>query len=416
MNSLREDAQAILQEAIEAVLPEAAVIRALNRHEIQGEAVIIAIGKAAWRMAKAAMDVLGDKVKSGIVITKYGHALGDIPGLAIMEAGHPVPDENGVHAAREAMRLVSGLKKEQTVVFLVSGGGSALFELPLEGIALSDIASITKQLLACGANIVEINTIRKHLSRVKGGRFALACAPAHVLSIVLSDVLGDPLDSIASGPAYPDGSTVKDALEIVKRYKLSVSDSVLEMLAQETPKTLKNVTTEITGNVNELCRGAMNASEARGYETLLLTTTLDIEAREAGGFLAAIARQIQKTGRPLKPPCAVILGGETVVHLRGNGKGGRNQELAVAAARGIDGLDNVLVLSAGSDGTDGPTDAAGGMVTGEFASTCREMGIDLDAHLEDNNSYHVLKAAGGLVVTGPTGTNVNDLMMVLCRQ
>jgi hydroxypyruvate reductase len=301
------------------------------------------------------------------------------------------------------------------VVFLVSGGGSALFELPSNGVTLSDIADITMQLLACGANIVEINTIRKHLSQVKGGRFALKCAPAHVLSIVLSDVLNDPLDSIASGPAYPDSSTVNDALEIVKRYKLKVHDSVMELMAQETPKVLVNVSTEITGNVNELCRGAKLAAEARGYETLLLTTVLDVEAKEAGGFLAAIARQIQKNGQPVKPPCAVILGGETVVHLRGSGKGGRNQELALAAAKGIDGLENTLVLSVGSDGTDGPTEAAGGMVTGGFAAACREMGISIDAHLSDNNSYHVLKAAGGLVVTGPTGTNVNDLMMVLCR-
>ncbi len=415
MTTLREDTQAIFSEAIEAVLPEAAVERALNRHHVSGDAVIIAIGKAAWRMAKAAVDVLRDKVSGGIVITKYAHALGDIPGLAVMEAGHPVPDENGVHAAREALRLVSGLKREQTVVFLVSGGGSALFELPLNGISLSDIADITKQLLACGANIVEINTIRKHLSQVKGGRFALQCAPAHVLSIVLSDVLNDPLDSIASGPAYPDSSTAEDALEIVKRYKLKVSDAVREKLKQETPKVLVNVTTEITGNVDELCLGAAKAARARGYETLLMTTTLDVEAREAGGFLAAIARQIRKTGQPIKPPCAVILGGETVVHLKGHGKGGRNQELALAAAKGIDGLKDVLVLSVGSDGTDGPTDAAGGMVTGEFASKCRELGIDLDGQLNDNNSYEVLKAAGGLVVTGPTGTNVNDLMMVLCR-
>jgi glycerate 2-kinase len=415
MSTLRDDAQAIVNEAIDAVLPEAAVERALNRHDIQGEAVIVAIGKAAWRMAKAAVNVLKDKVSGGIVITKYGHSLGDIPGLIIMEAAHPVPDENGVSAAREAVRMVSGLKGTQTVVFLVSGGGSALFELPLDGVTLSDIADITKQLLSCGANIVEINTIRKHLSQVKGGWFARKCAPAHVLSIVLSDVLNDPLDSIASGPAYPDSTTVNDALEIVKRYKLKVPDSVLELIAQETPKVLVNVTTEITGNVNEFCHGAKLAAEARGYDTLLLTTTLDVEAKEAGGFLAAIARQIQKTGQPVKPPCAVIMGGETVVHLRGHGKGGRNQELALAAAKGISGLENTLVLSVGSDGTDGPTDAAGGMVTGGFTDTCREMGIDLDAHLNDNNSYHVLKAAGGLVVTGPTGTNVNDLMMILCR-
>jgi hydroxypyruvate reductase len=415
MTTLHEDARTILKEAIDAVLPEAAVERALARHEIQGDAVIVAVGKAAWRMANAAVHVLQGKVSGGIVITKYGHAQGDIKGLNIMEAGHPVPDENGVRAAREAIRMVSGLNREQTVVFLVSGGGSALFELPLGGVNLSDIADITRQLLACGANIVEINTIRKHLSEVKGGRFALKCAPAHVLSIVLSDVLNDPLDSIASGPAYPDSSTADDALEIVKKYKLKVSDSVLELMARETPKVLVNVTTEITGNVNELCRGAKLAAQALGYDTLLLTTTLDVEAKEAGGFLAAIARQIQKTGQPVKPPCAVIMGGETVVHLRGTGKGGRNQELALAAAKGIDGLENTLVLSVGSDGTDGPTDAAGGIVTGEFASKCRVLGINLDAHLNDNNSYHVLKASGGLVVTGPTGTNVNDLMMVLCR-
>ncbi len=415
MTTLREDAQYILREAIEAVLPESAVEKALARHDIAGNAVIIAIGKAAWRMAKAAMGVLEGKVSGGIVITKYGHSQGDIPGLAIMEAGHPVPDENGVEAAREALRLVSGLSGDQTVVFLVSGGGSALFELPLMGVSLSDIADVTKQLLNCGANIVEINTIRKHLSQVKGGRFALKCAPARVLSIVLSDVLGDPLDSIASGPAYPDSSTSLDALEIVKRYNLKVPDPVMEMLGQETPKALVNVTTEITGNVNELCRGAMQAAQALGYDTLLMTTTLDVEAREAGGFLAAIARQIQKTGQPLQAPCAVILGGETVVHLKGHGRGGRNQELALAAAKGIDGLENVLVLSVGSDGTDGPTDAAGGMVTGGFAKACRELGIDINAQLNDNNSYDVLKAAGGLVVTGPTGTNVNDLMMILCR-
>jgi hydroxypyruvate reductase len=326
-----------------------------------------------------------------------------------------VPDENGVNAAREALQVVEGLKPEQTVVFLVSGGGSALFELPLPGVTLLDIADVTKQLLACGAGIVEINTIRKHLSQVKGGRFALRCQPAQVLSIVLSDVLGDPLDSIASGPAYPDSSTGKDAMEIVRRYGLRLPPHLLDKLSEETPKSLPNVLTEVTGNVQALCQAAMEAAGKRGYAPLLLTTTLDIEAREAGGMLAAVARQIQLTGQPVKPPCALILGGETVVHLRGQGKGGRNQELALAAAKGIDGLSNVAIVSVGSDGTDGPTDAAGGLVTGEFAARCREMNIDLDGCLEQNDSYHALKAAGGLLVTGPTGTNVNDLMMVLCR-
>ncbi len=415
MTTIRDDAWQIAQDAISAVMPEAAVKKALARHDIQGEAVIVAIGKAAWRMAKAAHDVLGDKVTAGIVITKYEHSQGEIPLLSIFEAGHPVPDENSVRATREAMRLISGLKEDQTVVFLVSGGGSALFELPMEGITLSEIADVTRQLLACGANIVEINTIRKHLSQVKGGRFAQKCEPAHVLSIVLSDVLGDPLDSIASGPAYPDRSTSEDALSIVKKYCLKLPEAVLDALHTETPKALKNVISEITGNVNALCYGAQKAAQGMGYDTLLLTTTLDTEARGAGAFLAAIARQIRETGQPLKPPCAVILGGETVVHLKGHGKGGRNQELALAAAAGIAGLQSTLVLSIGSDGTDGPTDAAGGMVTGEFASDCRRLGLDIDAALADNDAYPLMKAAGGLLVTGPTGTNVNDLMMVLCK-
>lgn len=415
MTALCEDAQKIVDAAIRRVLPEAAVAKALAGKEFPGEILIVAIGKAAWRMANAAMEALGGRVSGGIVITKYGHSQGEIPGLLVMEAGHPVPDENGVIAAREALRLTEGLTKDHTVVFLVSGGGSALFELPLPGITLPEIADVTRQLLACGAGIVEINTLRKHLSRVKGGRFAEHCAPARVLSIVLSDVLGDPLDGIASGPAYPDGSTCADALAILQKYELRVSGAILATLQNETPKALSNVSTEITGNVNALCQAAMRAAEELGYGTLLLTTTLDVEAREAGGFLAAVARQIRETGRPIKPPCAVILGGETVVHLKGRGKGGRNQELALAAARGIAGLRETLILSVGSDGTDGPTDAAGGMVTGEFLKKCEALGISVEGALADNDSYPVLKAAGGLLVTGPTGTNVNDLMMVLVR-
>ncbi len=414
MYKLCEDTRAILSEAIEAVLPEAAVKKALIRHPEIKDAMVVAIGKAAWRMARAAVDVLGEKVSGGIVITKYGHSLGVIPGLVIRESGHPVPDESGVSAAREALQMVEGLTSAQTVVFLVSGGGSALFELPLPGVTLSDIADMTKQLLACGAGIVEINTLRKHLSQVKGGRFALHCQPAQVLSIVLSDVLGDPLDSIASGPAYPDSSTGKDAMEIVRRYDLHLPPQLLNKLQEETPKALPNVLTEVTGNVQALCQAAMEAAGKRGYAPLLLSTTLDIEAREAGGMLAAMARQVRLDGQPVKPPCAIIMGGETVVHLRGQGKGGRNQELALAAAKGIDGLSNVAVVSVGSDGTDGPTDAAGGLVTGEFAARLREMNISIDDCLNENDSYHALSAAGGLLVTGPTGTNVNDLMMVLC--
>ena len=412
---LYEDAKRIIDHSIHAVLPDVAVRRALKEHPFESPVTVIAIGKAAWRMANAASEALGDLVKAGVVITKYGHSEGAIPCMDIYEAGHPVPDANGVDAARHALALVDSLTESDVVVFLVSGGGSALFELPLDGISLEDIAGMTRQLLACGADIVEINTIRKHLSAVKGGRFAQRCAPARVLSVVLSDVLGDPLDSIASGPSYPDSSTCRDVKDIIARYDLQVHERVLAALALETPKELPHTEHIITGNVSALCHAAMDKAKELGYTPLLLTTTLNCEAREAGTMLASIAREIRDSSNPADAPCAVILGGETVVHLRGHGKGGRNQELALAAAKGIDGLDNTLIFSLGSDGTDGPTDAAGGIVTGQFARNCREKGLSIDDYLVDNDAYNILAQAGGLLVTGPTGTNVNDLTVLLCR-
>lgn len=414
MQKLQRDAHAIIKRSIHAVLPDTAVQKALEDLEIKRPAHVIAIGKAAWKMASAASGILGNRLRSGVVITKYGHSEGSIPGIEIIEAGHPVPDENGVRAARRVLEAADGLSEDDLVVFLVSGGGSALFEMPLPGVTLGDIAEVTRRLLACGADIVELNTIRKHLSAVKGGRFAQRCAPARVLSIVLSDVLGDPLDSIASGPAYPDSTTSADALKILKRYGIKIPESVRDALLLETPKALDNVETRITGNVNALCHSAMAAARDLGYAPLLLTTTLDCEARDAGALLAAVARQVKSSGEPVKPPCAVILGGETVVHLEGKGRGGRNQELALSASRGIDGLKNTLIFSVGSDGTDGPTDAAGGMVTGAFCSECRRLGLSVDAGLDDNDAYTLLEAAGGLIVTGPTGTNVNDLTVLLC--
>jgi hydroxypyruvate reductase len=294
-------------------------------------------------------------------------------------------------------------------LFLVSGGGSALFELPTEGVSLSDMADVTKQLLACGADIVEINTIRKHLSSVKGGRFAQLCAPAHVSMAVLSDVLGDRLDSIASGPAWPDNSTSEEALGIVRKYGLSLRPDLMKVLERETPKKLDNVTAIVTGSVSALCSAAMKAAEELGYSPLLLSTTLDCEAREAGAFLASVAREHAGGSKPL----AFIAGGETVVHLTGKGKGGRNQELALSAARGIAGLENVVIASVGSDGTDGPTDAAGGIVDGETESTLAGKDISISDVLRENDAYNALKAVDSLLVTGPTGTNVNDLSFAL---
>lgn len=289
-----------------------------------------------------------------------------------------------------------------------------MFELPLPGVTLEDVRDVTEALLTSGADIVEINAVRKHLSLVKGGRFAQRCAPAHVRAIVLSDVLGDALDSIASGPAHPDATTSEDAFAVLEKYNIEVNKAVRAALGVETPKRLENVRTEITGNVTQLCEAAMHTAQRLGYRPLLLTTTLDGEAREAGAMLAAIAREIRRSGMPLRPPCAVICGGETVVHVRGHGKGGRNQEVALAAARGIAGLMDVVVFSVGSDGTDGPTDAAGGLVDGALAGRCRLVGRSIDRALRDNDAYTLLKAMDGLVVTGPTGTNVNDLAVVLC--
>jgi len=366
-------------------------------------------------MAKAAAEALGSRLDGGVAVTKYGHSMGDIQGIEIREAGHPFPDENTLAGTAKILEGVKGLSEKDTVLFLVSGGGSALFEKPKDGVGLNDLISVTDQLLACGADIVEINMIRKRLSAVKGGRFAHFVAPAHVFAIVLSDVLGDRLDSIASGPAHPDGSTVREAMRIVEKYSLSMRPGLLDALKEETPKTLDNVTTIIAGSVTALCSAAEKAVRELGYVPLLLTTTLSCEARDAGAFLASVAREIRSSGNPLKPPCAILLGGETVVHLKGKGMGGRNQELALAAAAGIRGLADTAVISVGSDGTDGPTDAAGGLVDGETVPAISGLGLDLEKILADNDSYHGLDACGCLVRTGPTGTNVNDLTILLCR-
>ena len=357
--NLRADADGIIKESLAAVLPDAAVQRALAGHTFGGgRIVLVAVGKAAWQMARAAADALGERIDCGIVITKYDHVMEAIPRVTCMEAGHPVPDENSFAATEEALRLTEHLSAEDTVLFLLSGGGSALFEKPL--IPAAELTDLTEQLLASGADIVEMNTIRKRMSAVKGGRFAAHCAPAHVFSIVLSDILGDPLDMIASGPAHPDASTAADAHGIVEKYHLRLSAAAAKLLDTPLPSSLPNVETQITGSVRELCAAAAAAAQRRGYAPVLLTEQLDIEARAAGQFLACIAR----THAADRVSTAYIAGGETVVRLTGKGRGGRNQELALAAADGIAGLDNVAVFSVGSDGTDGPTDAAGGYVDG----------------------------------------------------
>ena len=405
--ALRKDAQQILASSLQAVLPDEAVQRALRDFEPHGGRVLlVAAGKAAWQMAAAAVRTLG-RVDGGVVVTKYHHVKGDIPGVVCCEGGHPVPDEGSFAATQKALELVQDLTAADDVLFLLSGGGSALFEKPK--VSGEELQDITSQLLGCGADIVEINTIRKRLSAVKGGRFAELCAPARVFSIVLSDILGDPLDMIASGPAVPDSTTCDQALAIAEKYHLRLTPEAEAGLHTETPKVLHNVTTQITGSVRELCAAAGAECEKLGYTPVLLTDQLCCQAKEAGSFLGTVLRTHAGKGQKL----AFLAGGETVVQLTGHGKGGRNQELALAAAPHLEGLPGVCVFSVGSDGTDGPTDAAGGYVDGESNAALRAQGLSVYDVLQENDAYHALEKIGGLIITGPTGTNVNDVAVAL---
>lgn len=410
--SIRQDAERIMRSALQSALPDTAVKAALRdiAFDPQGRVVLVALGKAAWQMAKTAHETLGGRVDAGIVITKYGHGKGPLGKIVLREAGHPVPDENSFAATQEAIRLVQGLGPRDSVLLLISGGGSALFEQP--AIPPGELQDITGQLLKSGADIVEMNTIRKRLSRVKGGRFAQLCEPARVWAVILSDIIGDPLDMIASGPAYPDSSTCADALSIAAKYRLELSPEAERLLREETPKELRNVHSLVTGSVKGLCAAAAQEARLLGYEPCILTASLCCQAREAGSFMASIAQYHQDASQSL----AFIAGGETVVRLKGKGKGGRNQELALSAAEGLNGLRDTALFSLGSDGTDGPTDAAGGYVDQDTAGKLRAEGVDLFQALEDNDAYHALEKAGGLIITGATGTNVNDVSVLLIKR
>lgn len=405
--SLRLDAEQIVRRAISSVKPDEAVRRALSEAEFPGRVYLVAAGKAAWQMAATAVECLKTPVQDGVVVTKYDHVMHPLEGVRCYEAGHPVPDENSFLATQAALDLTENLLETDTVLFLLSGGGSALFEKPL--IPGEQLRDITQQLLASGAGIVEMNTIRKRLSAVKGGRFAQCCMPAQVFSIVLSDILGDPLDMIASGPAVPDTSTCEQAVAIAEKYNLNLTEDAWALLRQETPKELTNVTTQINGSVRELCSAAAVVCRELGYEPVLLTDQLTCQAKEAGSFLASVLKTHAGDGKKW----AFIAGGETVVHLTGHGKGGRNQELALSAAAGIAGIPGAAVFSVGSDGTDGPTDAAGGYTDYETAAELKAHGLSIYAVLQDNDAYHALGKVGGLIITGPTGTNVNDVAVAL---
>ena len=408
---LKSDAKKIYEYAIENSLPDAAVEKALSGlPKIKGRIFVVSIGKAAWQMAAKASELIGDRIEHAIVITKYEHSKGALPKFEIFEAAHPVPDENGIKATRRALTLTENLTPDDAVVFLVSGGGSALFEDV--DCSLDELRDVTSQLLASGASIGEINTIRKHLSNVKGGRFASHVYPAQIYGIVLSDVLGNSLDMIASGPAAPDSTTVNDVETIVEKYSLHFSEKVMALLHRETPKNAPNAHHVISGSVSELCACAADMAEQLGYKTVVLTDELTCEASAAGSLLGSVAKYHSESPESL----AFIAGGETVVHIKGSGLGGRNQEIALAAADVISDVSNVCVFSVGSDGTDGPTDAAGGYADARTKARIEASGQSLSSYLLNNDSYHALTLSDGLIFTGATGTNVNDVSVVLIKK
>ena len=423
-NILYEHAEAIIRKTIEDVLPDRAVRNALEGLELQGRVFVLAVGKAARVMAEAAADVLGARMEKGLVVTKYGHAKGALPGFLVMEAGHPVPDENSVRAGEAAVRFVREAGEGDTVLFLISGGGSALLELPEEGLSLSDIQETTQKLLRCGADITEINLIRKRLSSVKGGKLAGCLRSGKAYSVILSDVVGGSEDMIASGLTYPDRSDPQEVLRLLEKYDLRLPERVerillrggkrTELPPQEDPippqKNPVRVENHVVGSVRQLCVAAVSHARELGYHAYLLTDSMQGEAGEEGIRIASLA-----DSPDYERPFALIAGGETVVKVTGDGLGGRNQELALSAAGILDGKEDVLLFSLGSDGTDGPTDAAGGIVDGRTAERLRALGIDMEDVLRRNDAYHALRAADGLLLTGATGTNVNDVTVLLHR-
>lgn len=410
-DSFVKQAERVLFDSVSAVMPYESVCGALkDLPEIDGagKLYVVSIGKAAWEMARAAETTLGDKIYKGFVLTKYGHARGQLGHFVIREAGHPVPDANTFSATEEILQMTSGLHDADRVLFLVSGGGSALFESP--AITVEEYISVTESLLRSGASIDEFNAVRKHLSRVKGGRFALHCAPASIFALLLSDVVGDRPDVIASGPVSPDGSTSKDALDVLERYGIPVSAEAVRVLRTETPKRLERVGCRIIGSVRRLCAAAEESLKSLGYEPVLLTDSLNQRVEDAVNMFVSAA--LKHSGGKK----AYIAGGEALAEVRGQGLGGRCQEAAVrfAMSECVQGRKDVFFFAFGSDGTDGPTDAAGGFSDGRTVEKMKKAGLDPEAVLLNSDSYHALESVGQLLITGPTGTNVNDLMILLC--
>jgi len=431
----------IMAAALDAVDPATAVRHALRngsdsisvgeQHYQLGEhsrLIVIGAGKAGAPMAQAAYEVLGERISAGLVVVKEGH-LGDTRGelgpIQLLEAGHPVPDERGVAAAERLGTLLENLRDDDLVLVLVSGGGSALLTSPAPGLTLANLQSLTSLLLRCGATISELNTLRKHCSRLAGGQLARRAQPAQVATLIISDVIGSPLDVIASGPTVPDPTTFADAWAIVQRYQLeaalptAIRDHLCRGMADEIPETPKadqpwwaRVATNVIASNATAAEAAVVAARERGFNAMLLTTYLEGEAREVGRMAASLARELALQGRPLVRPALIIAGGETTVTLHGDGHGGRNQELALGAIAGLAGLPNAVLVALATDGGDGPTDAAGAVISGTSLARARTMDLDPAEYLRRNDAYHFFAPLDDLLRPGPTLTNVNDLLFI----
>jgi len=442
LRKLRGDAITVLEAALNSVDPYKAVLNNLKIVDGKirvgnfeaslddlGKIVVIGGGKAGGAMAEAVESVLGDRVSGGCVNVLQGTEFRyNLKRIRLQGASHPIPNNDGVRGVAEMLMLISSMREKDLVVCLISGGGSALMPYPAEGISLEDKQDVTSRLLMKGATIDDLNAVRKHLSAIKGGQLARRCYPTRVVSLILSDVVGDPLDTIASGPTSPDTTTFRDAVDVLKKYKLwdSTCSQVRDRLEYgtkkviaETPKPgdeiFNHVTNVIVGNNSIAAESAAEAAEALGYNSLIVSTMVEGEAAEVGTVLAGIARELAAKGRPLKPPAAVIVGGETTVDVRGSGRGGRNQELALSLARRITGL-KAVAASLATDGIDGPTEASGAIVDGETSTKASKAGLSIEKFLAENDSHSFFKKIGDTIVTGPTGTNVNDLVLIITSE
>lgn len=438
ISAMRKDAVDIFNAALTAVQPDAAIKRHctfdgktlfighrsyhLSRYK---NLYVLGAGKATAPMAAAIEDMIDGKITGGIITVKFDH-VADLKHINLIEAGHPIPDENGIRGASAILNLAKNVEKDDLILCLISGGGSALMPLPYDGLTLKDKQDTIKILLSCGATIHEINTIRKHISKIKGGRLAQAVYPATLITLILSDVVGDELDVIASGPTVPDSSSFQDCKNIFLRYSIidEIPKNILDHIESgisgeidETPKPLDSVFDRtynlIIGSNVESLMSAKEKAESLGYNVLLLSSMIEGETRFIAQVHGAIAREIIKTGNPISLPACILSGGETTVTITGNGLGGRNQEFALAASIDISGKKNIVMLSGGTDGTDGPTDAAGAFSDTFTLKRAEEMGLNPFRFLANNDSYHFFQKLGDLFITGPTNTNVMDLRIVL---